>query len=151
MLSADAVRIRSGASMQLEAWGGDAPLAGQVRRVEPSGFTKLSALGVEEQRVNVIGDFTTDPGALGDGYRLEARIVTWQGDDVLQLPASALFRRGGQWHVFTLDGSVARLRAVEIGARSSEAAQILSGLVEGDAVVRHPTDKLAEGVRVAPF
>lgn len=151
VLSADAVKIRPGAAMRLEAWGGEAALVGRVRRVEPSGFTKLSALGVEEQRVNVIGDFEGEPGALGDGYRLEARIVVWEGDDVLQLPASALFRRGGEWHVFALDGSVVRLRPVTIGARSSEAAELLSGLAEGDTVVLHPTDKLADGVRVAPF
>jgi len=151
VLSADAVKVRPGAPMVLEAWGGERPLAGAVRRVEPSGFTKLSALGVEEQRVNVIGDFVGDPGALGDGYRLEARIVVWQEDDVLQVPASALFRREDRWHVFALDGRVARLRPLEIGARSSEAAQVLSGLSEGDEVVLHPTDKLADGVRIAPF
>jgi HlyD family secretion protein len=148
VLSADAVRIKPGAAMRLEAWGGDASLAGQVRRVEPSAFTKLSALGVEEQRVNVIGEFVEPPGALGDGYRLEARIVTWEGAAVLQAPSSALFRRGEDWHVFVVDGAVARLRRVEIGHRGRDATEIVSGLEEGEGVVLHPTDRLAEGVRV---
>jgi HlyD family secretion protein len=151
VLSADAVKVRPGAEMRLEAWGGEAPLRAVVRRVEPSGFTKLSALGVEEQRVNVIADVLDPPGALGDGYRLEARIVVWRGDDVLRCPASALFRRGGRWHVFAAENGRARLLPVEVGHRGVDAVEILGGLEAGTAVVLHPTDRLADGVRVRPF
>jgi HlyD family secretion protein len=151
VLSADAVKVSPGAVMRLEAWGGEKPLAGRVRRIEPSGFTKLSALGVEEQRVNVIGDFVDPPGALGDGYRLEARIVVWEGESVLQAPGSALFRRGEDWHVFVVGRAVARLRRVEVGHRGSDATEIVGGLAEGEEVVLHPTDRLADGVRVEAF
>jgi HlyD family secretion protein len=151
VLSADAVKIRPGAEMRLVAWGGEGALRARVRRVEPSGFTKLSALGVEEQRVNVIGDFVDAPGALGDGYRLEARIVVWRSDDVLRVPASALFRRGEDWHVFGVEDGRARLRAVEVGQRGVEAAEVVSGIEPGAGVVLHPTDRVADGVRVEPF
>jgi HlyD family secretion protein len=151
VLSADAVKVRPGAEMRLEAWGGDEPLRATVRLVEPSGFTKLSALGVEEQRVNVIGDFVEPPGALGDGYRLEARIVVWRGEDVLRCPASALFRRGEQWHVFTAERGRARLVPVAVGHRGIDAVEILSGLAPGAVVILHPTDKLADAVRIEPF
>ena len=148
VLSADAVKIRPGAEMRLGAWGGEGTLRARVRRVEPSGFTKLSALGVEEQRVNVIGDFVDPPGALGDGYRLEARIVVWRADDVVRLPASALFRSGEAWHVFGVENGRARLRAVEVGQRGVEAAEVLSGIEPGSGVVLHPTDRVADGVRI---
>jgi HlyD family secretion protein len=151
VLSADAVRIRPGDAMRLVAWGGEGVLQARVRRVEPSGFTKLSALGVEEQRVNVIGDFVDPPGPLGDGYRLEARIVVWRSDDVLRVPASALFRRGEAWHVFAVEDGRARLRALEIGQRGVEAAEVLGGIEPGVRVVLHPTDRVADGVRVEPF
>jgi HlyD family secretion protein len=151
VLSADAVRIRPGDEMRLVAWGGEGALRARVRRVEPSGFTKLSALGVEEQRVNVIGDFVDAPGALGDGYRLEARIVVWRSDDVLRVPASALFRRGDAWHVFEVEDGRARLRAVEIGQRGVEAAEVVGGIGPGVRVVLHPTDRVADGVRVEAF
>jgi HlyD family secretion protein len=151
VLSADAVKIRPGGEMRLEAWGGDEALRARVRRVEPSGFTKLSALGVEEQRVNVIGDFVDPPGALGDGYRLEAEIVVWRAEDVLRAPASALFRRGGDWHVFAVDGGRARLRAVEVGHRGTDAVEIRGGLEPGIGLVLHPTDRIEDGVRIEPF
>ena len=151
VLSADAVKIRPGAEMRLGAWGGEGTLRARVRRVEPSGFTKLSALGVEEQRVNVIGDFVDPPGALGDGYRLEARIVVWREDDVVRLPASALFRSGEAWHVFGVENDRARLRAVEVGQRGVEAAKVVSGIEPGTGVVLHPTDRVADGVRIEPF
>jgi HlyD family secretion protein len=137
--------------MRLVAWGGEGALRARVRRVEPSGFTKLSALGVEEQRVNVIGDFVDAPGALGDGYRLEARIVVWRSDDVLRVPASALFRRGDAWHVFGVEDGRARLRAVEIGQRGVEAAEVVGGIEPGVRVVLHPTDRVGDGVRVEAF
>jgi HlyD family secretion protein len=149
VLSADAVKIRPGAELRVEDWGGDEPLRATVRRVEPSGFTKISALGVEEQRVNVIGDFVDTPDGLGDGYRIEARIVVWQADDVLRVPASALFRHGEGWAVFVVDGSVARRRAVEIGARGPFDAEVTGGLAPGESVVLHPSDRLADGVRVS--
>jgi HlyD family secretion protein len=151
VLSADAVRILPGAEMRLEAWGGERTLRGLVRLVEPSGFTKISALGVEEQRVNVIGDFVDPPGALGDGYRLEARIVVWRGEGVLRAPASALFRRGEGWSVFLAEDGRAWLRAVEVGQRAADAVEILGGLEAGGRVILHPTDRVADGVRIEPL
>jgi HlyD family secretion protein len=151
VLSADAVRIRPGMPVFFDRWGGDVSLEGRVRRVEPGGFTKVSALGVEEQRVLVIADFTAprelwEP--LGDGYRLEARFVLWEREDVLQVPNGALFRRGDDWAAFAVQGGRARLRPVTVGRRSGLAAQILSGLSEGDRVIVHPADAVADGVRV---
>lgn len=148
VLSTDAVRITPGASVRLEDWGGEQPLQARVRRIEPSGFTKVSALGVEEQRVNVIADFVDAPANLGDGYRLEARIVTWSGKDVLTVPAGALFRTGDTWRVFIADGKRARLRDVRIGHRNALAAEVLDGLVEGDRVIVHPSDLVADGVQI---
>jgi len=151
VLSADAVKIRPGDPMRLEAWGGDEALRARVRRVEPSGFTKLSALGVDEQRVNVIADFVDPPGALGDGYRLEARIVVWRSDDVLRAPASAIFRRVGDWNVFVAAGGRARLRRVGVGHRGADAVEITGGVEPGEQVVLHPTDRVEDGVSIAPF
>jgi HlyD family secretion protein len=151
VLSADAVKIRPDAEVRLEAWGGEDALRARVRRVEPSGFTKLSALGVEEQRVNVIADFVDPPGALGDGYRLEARIVVWRADDVLRAPASAIFRHAGDWHVFAAADGRARLRRVEVGQRGADAVEVRGGLEAGERVVLHPTDRVADGVRIEPF
>jgi HlyD family secretion protein len=119
-----------------------------VRRVEPSGFTKVSALGVEEQRVNVIGDFAEPPAGLGDGFRIEARVVVWSAADVLRVPTSALFRQGEGWAVFVVDAGRAARRAVEVGARSPLAAQVMNGLAEGERVVLHPSDRVADGARV---
>jgi HlyD family secretion protein len=148
VLSADAVKIRPGAALWVEDWGGDAPLRATVRRVEPSGFTKVSALGVEEQRVNVIGDFVDTPDGLGDGYRVEARIVVWHADDVLRVPSSALFRRGDGWAAFVVEAGRARRREVAVGTRTPLAAEVKDGLAEGDAVVLHPSDRLTDGTRV---
>jgi HlyD family secretion protein len=148
VLSADAVRIRPGAELWVEDWGGARPLRATVRRVEPSGFTKISALGVEEQRVNVVGDFVDPPDGLGDGYRIEARIVVWQAEDVLRVPTSALFRHGEGWAVFVVDGAVARRREVEVGERGPFAAEVKAGLEAGERVVLHPSDRLRDGVRV---
>jgi len=150
-LSADAVRIPAGAPVGIEQWGGSAPLAGRVRRVEPHGFTKISALGVEEQRVNVVIDLEGSPEAwseLGDGYRVEVRSVVWEGSDLLLVPLSALFRQGGGWAVFVAEGGRARRRAVEIGHRDDLAAEVLSGLSAGDEVVVHPSESLADGARL---
>ena len=153
VLSTDAVKITSGSKVILDRWGGDPPIEGRVRVVEPGGFTKISALGVEEQRVRVIVDFTSPREAwarLGDGYRVEARFVLWQGKDVLQLPSSALFRNGKGWAAFRLEGSRARLTPVEIGQRAGLATRVLSGLQAGDRVVAHPDETIREGVRVKP-
>lgn len=154
LLSADAVRVVPGAEVRLEEWGGPDPLRGRVRRVEPSGFTKLSALGVEEQRVNVIVDLSDRPPAglvLGDGYRLEARIVVYGAADVLRVPSSALFRRGPGWQVFAVEGGRARLRSVEIGERSPTEAEVKRGLAPGERVVLYPSDRIEDGVRVEPL
>jgi HlyD family secretion protein len=151
VLSADAVQIKPGALMQIEEWGGKQPLQAHVRLVEPSAFTKVSALGVEEQRVNVVGDFVTAPAPLADGYRVEARIVVWEAEDVVKVPTSALFRRDGAWNVFVVDGGRARRRTLHTGRRSALEAQVLDGLNEGDVVIVHPSDQVDEGVRVAPL
>jgi HlyD family secretion protein len=148
VLSTDAVRIQPGARVLVEDWGGDGALEARVRRVEPSGFTKVSALGVEEQRVNVIGDLAEPNPALGDGFRFEARIVVWEGPDVIQVPASSLFRHGGAWSVFAVDGNRARRRDVVLGQRGGFAAEIREGLTPGEAVVLYPSDRLADGVRI---
>ncbi|MEE8523844.1 MAG: HlyD family efflux transporter periplasmic adaptor subunit, partial [Thermoanaerobaculia bacterium] len=130
LLSTDAVKIRRGQRVLIEQWGGDRPLDGVVRRVEPYGFTKISALGVEEQRVNVVIDFD-DPReaweALGDGYRVEVRVIVWESDDVIKVPTSALFRRGDQWAVFVLADGKAAERQVEIGERNGLEAEVKSG------------------------
>jgi len=149
VLSTEAVKILPGATVFVEDWGGDDPLRAQVRHVEPSGFTKVSALGVEEQRVNVIADFVAAPAALGDAYRLEARIVTWEGDDVLQVPSGALFRARGEWRVFVVESGKAVERVVRIGHRNPLAAEVREGVAEGDAVIVHPSDLVVDGVAVA--
>jgi len=151
LLSTDAVRIRRGNPVLIEQWGGERPLRGVVRRVEPSGFTKISALGVEEQRVNVVIDFE-DPReaweALGDGYRVEVRVVVWERDEVLKVPTSSLFRDGDGWAVFAVEEGRAVLRPLEIGQRNALEAEVLSGLGEGDQVIVHPSDSVADGVAV---
>lgn len=153
VLSTYAVKIAPGSSVIFDRWGGDQLVEGTVRVVEPSGFTKVSALGVEEQRVRVIVDITSPRDVwqrLGDGYRVEARFVLWAGKDVLQLPTSALFRHGAGWAVFAVEGGRARLTPVEIGQRAGLATQVLSGLDAGAKVVSHPDDTLTDGTRVKP-
>ena len=152
-LSADAVSIRPGQRVQIKEWGGTPPLEGRVRRVEPSGFLKVSALGVEEQRVNVIIDFVDPPSArpgLADGFRVEVEVVLWEGDDVLQVPTGSLFREGEAWSAFAVENGRARLRALEIGRSGGLVAEVVSGLQEGDQVLLHPGDSIVEGLRVAP-
>lgn len=148
VLSADAVRIRPGMTVLLEQWGGDAALRGKVRRVEPAAFTKVSALGVEEQRVNVIVDVDPLPPGLGDGFRVEARIVVAEQADVVKVPVSALFRRGDGWAVFVVDKGRVHLREVRVGIRNGSEARVEQGLSAGGRVVRHPGGSLADGVRV---
>ena len=149
-LSTDAVRIQPGSAVLIEGWGGSEPLNGRVRRVEPAGFMKISALGVEEQRVNVLIDFD-DPSAarrLGDGYRVEVRVVVWREDNVVKAPVGALFRRGNDWAVFVIDGEQVRLVITELGQRNDEDAQIIKELSPGQTVVLHPPDTLTDGARI---
>jgi HlyD family secretion protein len=154
VLSRDGVAIRPGARVILEQWGGPEPLAARVRLVEPSAFTKISALGVEEQRVYVIADFT-DPierrATLGDSYRVEARIVTWESADALRAPAGALFQRDGAWNTFVAENGRARLRPVKVGRSNGVETEILDGLKAGDKVIVYPGDKVVDGARVAPL
>jgi len=151
LLSTDAVRVSQGTRVLLERWGGDLPLEARVRLVEPAAFTKVSALGVEEQRVLVIVDITAPPELwqrLGDGYRVEACFVLWEEPDVLQVPSSALFRYQGQWALFTMENGVARRRIVEPGHRNGLVAQIASGVSEGERVVTHPDASIEDGTLV---
>ena len=151
VLSMDAVRIDVGTPVRFLRWGGDDPLEGVVRVVEPAGFTKISALGVEEQRVLVISDITSPRAEwrrLGDGYRVEARFVLWEGSDILQVPTSAVFRRGDGWAVYAVEDDRAAVRAVTPGRRTGLAVQIEDGLTEGEEVVVHPSDDVQAGVRV---
>ncbi len=151
VLSADAVKIRKGMPVVFERWGGNEPLSGRVRVVEPAGFTKVSSLGVEEQRALVITDFTSPPEiweALGDSYRLDASFIIWEGKDVLQVPASALFRKSEGWALFVVENKKARIRTVEIGRRNGLVAEIVKGLAEGEQIIVHPDDRIKEGIRV---
>jgi HlyD family secretion protein len=151
VLSTDAVRIKPGARMILEHWGGEQPLTARVRHVEPSAFMKISALGVEEQRVNVIGDFVVPPAdraALGDAYRVEARIVTWETNDAIKVPSGALFRQGTDWAVFVADHHRARLAILTIGRVNSHEAECFGGIEAGTRVILHPSDKIRHGVRI---
>lgn len=150
VLSQDAVRIQPGAPVSIERWGGEGPLEGRVQRVEPSAFTRTSALGVEEQRVNVVVTLE-DPAPrrepLGDGYQVEARIVLWRGESVLQVPERALFRSPGGWAVFVAgpDGRIHQ-RRVKVGQRNGQRAQVLDGLRAGERVVLQPGDDVRDGV-----
>lgn len=149
MLSSQAVQVSPGMPALLLGWGGDHPLRARVRLIEPYGFTKISALGVEEKRTNVILDFVDPPGLLGDGYRVIARIITWSSPRVLQAPISAIFRCGSDWCVFALEQGRARVCHIRIGRQSDEAVEILSGLKEGERVIKHPPNELGDGVRVS--
>lgn len=149
LLSSDAVNVRPGAPVKIEQWGGGTPLEGKVVLVEPGAFMKVSALGVEEQRVKVRVDFLDLPkGVLGDRYRVEARIVTWKGEDVLQVPTGALFRRGEKWMTFLVEGGRAKRVPVEIGHSNGIAAEVLGGLSAGQEVILHPPDTVEDGARV---
>jgi HlyD family secretion protein len=151
VLSRDAVEIRPGASAIIDNWGGP-PLPATVSRVEPSAVTKVSALGIEEQRVPVILDLAGDEGkaALGDGFRVVARITVWEGNGVVAVPVAALFRQGGDWAVYVVANGRAALRTVELGRRNPSFAEVRQGLGAGDTVVLHPSDQMADGVAVIP-
>jgi HlyD family secretion protein len=148
VLSTDAVKVRPGALVLLEDWGGEVPLRARVRTVECSAFTKVSALGIEEQRVNIVADFLDLPAALGDGYRVEARIIIWESSDALKVPSSALFRQGDKWSVFLIEEGKARRREVEVGHRSQFEAEILSGIEEGAEIILHPSNQIEDGASV---
>lgn len=151
VLSADAVRIKAGMRVLLDRWGGEEPLQGMVRAIEPVGFTKVSALGVEEQRVLVIVDITSPREQwqrLGDGYSIEARFVLWQEEDVLQVPASSLFRYEDGWALFAVQNGRAQRRPVSVGRRNGLTAQILDGVQRGEPIINHPSDQIEDGGRV---
>jgi HlyD family secretion protein len=152
LLSADAVRVSSGQRVIIEGWGGDQPLEGEVRRVEPFGFTKVSALGIEEQRVNVIIDITTPQDAwarLGHGYQVNLSIVLWERNDIIALPLTALFRVDDRWAVFVDDDGIAQPRLVKIGRRNGLEAEIIDGLEVGERIVLYPGDAVVEGARIS--
>jgi len=151
LLSTDAVQIKTGSPVRIDGWGG-APVQGRVTRVDPAGFVKVSALGIEEQRVRTWIDFTDPPerwSQLGHDYRVIVHVSIWQGDNVLTAPAGAFFRKGNDWAVFTIRDGRARTALVTLGQRNNQTAQIVSGLSEGDKVVLHPSDRISDGVAVA--
>ncbi len=151
LLSADAVQVRPSAAVSVEDWGGDRPLKGRVRLVEPNGFLKVSALGVEEQRVNVVIDFAEPPAAwarLGNGFRATVRIAIWSARDTVLVPISALFRYGNDWQVFRIVGGKAQAATVSIGRMNADVAQVLGGLAPGDQVILHPGDRVGDGAKV---
>ena len=146
LLSADAVKVRTGSPALITGWGGTEDLQARVERIEPSAFTKVSALGISEQRVNAIIALTAPPPEdLGHGFRVIVNLITWSSDAVLQVPVSALYRDGGDWAVFRIEGGRARVARVEIGHMTDRHAEILTGLADGDRVVLYPGDALADG------
>ena len=151
VLSRDAVEIKPGAQAVIDNWGGP-PLPATVRRVEPSAVTKISALGIEEQRVAVILDLngTQGQGALGDGFRVVARITVWEGKDLVAVPVAALFRQGSDWAVYVAANGRAELRLVELGRRNGAFSDVKAGLAAGEVVILHPSDQMADGVAVVP-
>jgi len=151
-ISTSAVQVLPGARMIVEHWGGPEPLEARVRVVEPSAFTKVSSLGIEEQRVNIIADFVSPHekrATLGDGFRVEARVVVWESPNVLKIPSGALFREAGEWSVFVVDGGRAKLRRVAVGHRNDLEAEVARGLTDGETVVVYPSDRVEDGRRVS--
>ncbi|MEZ5352166.1 MAG: efflux RND transporter periplasmic adaptor subunit [Bryobacteraceae bacterium] len=154
VLSSDAVRIRPGARVWLDDWGGDHALHAVVRVIEPQAFKKVSALGVEERRVHIVADFTDPPGRLGDGYRVQARIEIWHAGDVIKIPADAAFRTGPAWTVFVAESvngkTIARLRQIDAGHRGDEELEVTKGLEPGETVIVRPPRDLEERTQVTP-
>lgn len=151
LLSRDAVRVQPGADALVTGWGGP-PLPARVERIDPSARTRVSALGIEEQRVEVTLTLTGDPQdwqALGHGFRVLARIALWQGEEVLSIPVGALFRDGSDWATYVVRDGKARLQAITLGERNEDHAQVLTGLLPGDVVILHPGDLVADGVTVS--
>ena len=150
VLSTDAVKVQPGVRVSVDAWGGNKILEARVRLIEPSAFTKVSALGIEEQRVNIIADFVDTAGPLGDGYRVDAHIIIWETDKAFKIPTSALFRHGQNWSVFIVRDGRAYRRNVEIGHRATDEAEVISGLEDSEGVIVHPPNEIDEGVKVEP-
>jgi HlyD family secretion protein len=153
-LSRDGATIAPGTKVEMEQWGGGQPLLGRVRLVEPAAFTKVSALGVEEQRVNVIADLVTPPDqrlALGDNFRVEARIIVWETNQALKVPSGALFRHGPEWAAFVVSNGRAHLRSIKAGRTSGTETQVLEGLKDGEEVILYPGDRIRDGQRVKPI
>jgi HlyD family secretion protein len=151
LLSSDAVQINAGASVRIDGWGGPS-VRGRVTRVDPAGFLKVSALGIEEQRVRVTIDLLDPPetwSRLGHDYRVVVHVTVWKTDEALTVPLGALFRRGDEWAVFTLQNGRARTTVVHIGHRDARSAEVLSGLSQGDQIVLHPSDRVTDGARVS--
>jgi HlyD family secretion protein len=145
VLSIDAVKIRPGMSVNLDGWGGDSIVRATVRRVEPSARTRVSSLGIEEQRVNVIADIAARPPGLGDGYRVEAAIITERSEHALCIPLGTLLRDADQWYVLVVEDGIIRRRPVKLGARSALMTVVTSGLSDGEHIVQHPSENLREG------
>jgi HlyD family secretion protein len=153
VLTTDAVQIQPGMPVRIERYGGGFPLEGRVRLIEPSAFTKISALGVEEQRVNVVMDLVSPFEkwkALGDGYRVETQIIIFSEENAVKVPVSSLFREGEQWAVFVLSSGRAHKRIVKIGRRGGSEAMVEQGLEPGEQVIVYPSDAVQDGVRVKP-
>jgi HlyD family secretion protein len=153
VLSRDGAAIPPGTPVELDQWGGTEPLKAKVRLVEPAAFTKVSALGVEEQRVNVVADLLTPPGqrpGVGDNFRVEARIIVWEASDVVKVPAGALFRKGDQWAAFVVANGRARLRMIKAGRSSGTETQVLAGLKQGEEIILYPGSRVRDGLRVTP-
>lgn len=153
LLSRDGAALTAGTRVELDQWGGPQPLQGRVRLVEPAAFTKISALGVEEQRVNVVADITTpltERLSLGDNYRVEGRVIVWESEQVLKVPVSALFRRGSDWSAYVVRNGRAVLVPVQAGRSSGTETQVLGGLTAGDEVILYPGDRVQDGTRVQP-
>jgi HlyD family secretion protein len=148
LLSTEATQVKPGMAVILDGWGGNQPLKAKVQRVEPYAYTKVSALGIEEKRTNVVADFVDAPQALGDGYRVNAHIVVWAADNVNKVPASALFRCAEAWCAFVVQDGRAKRRAVKVGQRNAQEAEVLEGLAPGETVIRHPANQVEEGARV---
>lgn len=148
VLSTEAAQIHAGAEVLIQSETSAEPVKARVRTVEPQAFTKVSALGVEEQRVNVVADFLTKNSNFGDNFRVDVRIIVWQGENVLKIPSSALFRNGEKWNVFVAESGEARRREVSVGHQTSAESEILEGLSEGEIVILHPPNQLAEGTNI---
>ncbi len=148
LLSSEAVKVKPGMQVIIDGWGGSQPLKAKVQRVEPYAYTKVSALGIEEKRTNVVADFVDAPQSLGDGYRVNAHIVVWAADQVTKVAASALFRCGEAWCAFVVENARAKKRVVKVGQRNAQETEVLEGLAPGETVIRHPPNQIEEGVKI---
>ncbi len=145
VLSSDAVKVETGQKVLIENWGGKNPLTAYVERIEPAAYTKISALGIEEKRVNIIAKLEQPEPRLGDNFRIEARIILWEGQEVLQVPQNALFRSNTGWAVYKVEGSEAKKVGITPGKRSRFNVEVVEGLSEGDLVISHPPNNLEDG------